>query len=62
MASKSSYERTRKKPGRKIVDDNEEELIVKCKNESLLNKVILIIFDFELDAHFIIAAIVAAMI
>ena len=34
MASKSSYERTRKKPGRKIVDDNEEESIVKCKNEN----------------------------
>ena len=34
MASKSPYERTRKKLGRKNVDDNEEELIVKCKNEN----------------------------
>ena len=34
MASKSSYGRTRKQSGRYSVDDNEVELIVKCKNEN----------------------------
>ena len=34
MASKSSYGRTRKKLGRYNIDGNEEELIVKCKNEN----------------------------
>ena len=34
MASKSSYGRTRKKPGRYNVDENEVELIAKCKNEN----------------------------
>ena len=36
--------------------------LLNVRMKTVLNKVILIIFDFELDTHFIIAAIVAAMI